>query len=121
MRRLHDPSLSRGVETTTRNRPDLAASQPALRLFANSETNPACRRMVFSRSVSESLSQTIRIRAPSGTSQLIAPTVLIAHLDSYAIYSLDARLASWPLPPLRLFLAINHAGFCLAHLALAWA
>src|SRR2546427_11884107 len=61
-------------------------------LFPNSETNTACRRMVFSRSVSDSLSHTIRIRAPSGTAQLIAPTVLIAHLDSYAIYSPDVHV-----------------------------
>src|SRR3989454_5167379 len=36
-------------------------------LFAHSDTNPAFWRMVFSCSVSESSSQTIRIRAPSGT------------------------------------------------------
>ena len=36
-------------------------------LFVHSETNPASWRMVFSRSVSESSSQTIRIRTPSGT------------------------------------------------------
>src|SRR6266446_2258389 len=65
--RLHDPSRIRGDETTTCNRPDLAASQPSVMLFAHSETNPASWRMIFSRSVSELSSQTIRNRAPSGT------------------------------------------------------
>src|SRR6266478_1635696 len=64
---FHDTYLSSAVETITPNRPDLAASQPSVMLFAHSETNPASRRMTFNRSVSELSSQTIRNRAPSGT------------------------------------------------------
>src|SRR5467141_1224268 len=80
--RLHEPSLSRGVETTTSNRPDFAASQPAVMSFAHSETNPAFWRMVFSRSVSESSSQTIRIRAPSGTFNVKRERVLLSPVVS---------------------------------------
>src|SRR5216684_3430176 len=80
--RLHDPSLSKGVETTTGNRPDFAASQPAVMLLAPSETNPASWRVVFSRSVSESSSQTIRIRAPSGTFNVKRERVLLSPVVS---------------------------------------
>src|SRR5216684_8221864 len=80
--RLHDPSLSKGVETTTGNRPDFAASQPAVMLIAHSATNPAFWRMVFSRSVSESSSQTIRIRAPSGTFNVEPERVLLSPVIS---------------------------------------
>src|SRR5437016_5781988 len=47
-------------------------------LFAHSETIPAFWRMLFSRSVSESSSQTIRIRAPSGTFNVKLERVLLS-------------------------------------------
>src|SRR2546426_8129361 len=51
-------------------------------LFAHSDTNPAFWRMVFSRSVSESSSQTIRIRAPSGTFNIKPERVLLSPVVS---------------------------------------
>src|SRR6267143_5312702 len=51
-------------------------------LFAHSETNPAFWRMVFSCSVSESSSQTIRTRAPSGTFNVKRERVLLSPVDS---------------------------------------
>src|SRR6266478_7476711 len=79
---FHDTYLSSAVETITPNRPDFAASQLAVMLFAHSETNPAFWRMVFSCSVSESSSQTIRIRAPSGTFNVKRERVLLSPVDS---------------------------------------
>src|SRR6267378_3308203 len=51
-------------------------------LLAPSETNPASWRAVFSRSVSESSSQTIRIRAPSGTFNVKRERVLLSPVVS---------------------------------------
>src|SRR5467141_4033055 len=51
-------------------------------LLAPSETNPASWRVVFSRSVSESSSQTIRIRAPSGTFNVKRQRVLLSPVVS---------------------------------------
>src|SRR6266478_9074355 len=79
---FHDTYLSSAVETITPNRPDFAASQPAVMLFAHSETNPASWRMVFSRSVLNSSSQTIRIRAPSGTFNVQRERVLLSPVVS---------------------------------------
>src|SRR5579862_3533297 len=93
--RLHDPSLSRGVATTTWKRPDLAASQPPAMLFVHSGENPASTSKVFSRSMSQSSSDTIRIPAGSGTSngklkrgslsQAIRLTVYLLHLTSFVL------------------------------------
>src|SRR5260370_38514204 len=78
----HEPSLRRGVDTTPANRPDFGASQPAVIPLAHSDTNPAFWRMVFSRSVSESSSQTIRIRTPSGTFNVKPERVLLSPVVS---------------------------------------
>src|SRR5467141_5148292 len=51
-------------------------------LLAPSETNPASWRVFFSRSVSESSSQTIRIRAPSGTFNVKRERVLLSPVVS---------------------------------------
>src|SRR5467141_5272453 len=51
-------------------------------LFAHSDTNPAFWRIVFSCSVSESSSQTIRIRAPSGTFNVKRERVLLSPVIS---------------------------------------
>src|SRR5467141_522072 len=51
-------------------------------LLAPSETNPASWRVVFSRSVSESSSQTIRIRAPSGTFNIKPERVVLSPVVS---------------------------------------
>src|SRR2546429_1741500 len=75
-------SLGGGAEPPTENRPFCAASHPAVMLFAHSETIPAFWRMLFSRSVSESSSQTIRIRAPSGTFNVKLERVLLSPVIS---------------------------------------
>src|SRR2546421_10931348 len=80
--RPDDPPLSGVGETPTSNRRASAASQPAVMLFAHSETIPAFWRMLFSRSVSESSSQTIRIRAPSGTFNVKLDRVLLSPVIS---------------------------------------
>src|SRR6266581_8475533 len=51
-------------------------------LLVHSEAIPAFWRMVFSRSVSESSSQTIRIRAPSGTFNVEPERVLLSPVIS---------------------------------------
>src|SRR6267378_5268352 len=51
-------------------------------LLVHSETIPAFWRVVFSRSVSESSSLTIRIRAPSGTFNVKRERVLLSPVDS---------------------------------------
>src|SRR5260370_34042952 len=63
-------------------RPVSAPPHSAVMLLVYSEAIPVFGRMVFSASVSESSSQTIRIRAPSGTFNVAPERVLLSPVIS---------------------------------------
>src|SRR3981189_288528 len=80
-------------------------------LLAHSETNPASWRTPFSRSVSELSSQTIRIRAPSGTFNGEPERVLLSPvLSPVLVIRLIVRLLHFYLSKLSSAIGLENHG-----------